>query len=384
MTVEDFGEVQALISILLQIGALLTIIGYITINLISNNKDKQTLSVILELEKLAYFLAAIIALILIGSSFYLKEALNFNSILPLATLPIILGLSVPLVVRNSYLQAQHKFRDVSVSGVFISSGRLFFAIILVSFGLRSFGAIAGIFLAYLAALFYVSAKTKGVLPLLNIPTSLKTMKSIIKTKIIRRELKYGVTIFIALFSITLLYTADVIIVRKYFSATEAGLYSGIATIARIIFFATGSIAGVLLPSIKIKSESNENKRVLIKSLILISALGGSILFAFIFMSEFITKMMIGPKYASHAVLLPWLGISIFLTSILNLITMYYIALRKNFIGIAVLFGVISSLLLSFVNHANLISIINNFIIGNILAFVIIASIRLIQKKVYSA
>ncbi len=73
--------------------------------------------------------------------------------------------------------------------------------------------------------------------------------------------------------VSLLSVADVLIIKHYFDAETTGLYSGIATIARIIFFVTASISGVLLPHIKLTNRVEENLKTLRKAFGIIFVLG---------------------------------------------------------------------------------------------------------------
>ena len=362
MAVEDFGEVQALISIYLQLGIILTVFGYIVVNIVSNDgRDDKKTEFVLKLEEIAYFLTFAVSFVIIIFSNNLKNYLNFHSFYPFIALALLLITTVPLTFRTSYLQAKHLFWSLSLTGMLFSGGKLLFAVLLVWFGLKSFGAIAGLVIANGVALFYVIKKTK-----ISILGSLSVFKKVFRTAIsdqMKKELKYGIFIFIILISMTLLYTADVVIVRLYLPSTEAGLYSGVAVIARIIFFATASVSGVLLPSVKL-SKSKENNKLLKMALFAVFLIGGTLLIIFSFFPEIIINLLISSKYEAYSGILPRASLFLFLSSIANILFTYCIALRKYFAAYIAGFGVFIVFVLSLLNHASAFAIVNNFIITN--------------------
>ena len=190
--------------------------------------------------------------------------------------------------------------------------------------------------------------------------------------VIKKELKYGLLILATTLTVTFLYTADIIIVKHYFPNDTAGIYSGIAVIARIIFFITGSVVGVLLPSIKIKDGNNENSRILRKAMILIMILGGTVLIVFSLFPEFAINLLIGDRYLVYANLLPRMSLVLFLVSIINLLSNYMLALRNYCLAFVSVAGISIISIVSIFRHETLVQIINNFLFGSIfILFVLI-------------
>ena len=367
MKVEDFGEVQSLLSLSAQAGIILGIFGTISVNIVTNSEgDKQKLTILARLYRVAFWLNVAISLIMVVLSVQLKHFFNFDSFLPFVILAVSLLISNPFTFLRSYLQGKKEFKAVSWSGIIISAGRLFFAVLLIYLGFAVLGAFAAIVISNLLALGFVYLKTKK---------RFRLKKSAEKEEpgAVWRELKYGILIFFATGFVTFLYTTDVLVVKHYFSPEEAGFYSGISTIARIIFFVTGSVAGVMLPSIKLKNSFQENSQILKKALLLVLLIGGGVFLTFVLFSATITNLLIGSRYVVDAHLLPRLGLLSFLVSIINLMFIYFLALRKYFLIPVTLLG-LSVVSLSFLFfHASLIQVINSFLLGSFLAlFLIIA------------
>lgn len=366
MTVADFGEVQTLLSLVAQTGVFLGIFNIIVVNIVANAEGgEEKLKIISRLYRFALFASLAFALALAGGSPWLERFFNFQSFWPFISLALILALSVSVTFRRAYLQAMKDFWAVSLAGIIGTAGRLIFAVMLVYLGFASFGAISAIVIANLFILLYVYAKTRSRF-------FLKLSVEEEKPRGLKKELKYGFLIFCASGFVTFLYTSDILFVKHYFPAAEAGLYSGIATIARAIFFITGSVAGVLLPSIKIRNPFAKNHQIFKKALALITLIGGGTGLTFSLFSDTVIRYSIGGKYASMAGTLPKMSLFLFLASVINLFFVYFLALREYLlIPIAFLSGALVAGL-SFFRHESLNAVINNFLFSSIFTLVWLA------------
>lgn len=357
MSIEEFGEVQTLISLFMQLAIIVGVFKIITVNIVSNQDSEKAKIIILMLQKLAFFVVAVLCGVIIILSPFLKSFFHFNSFYPFISLAVILGIGLVLSFREAILQGVHNFKALSISSIILSSGRLVFAVVLVYFGWSSFGAISAIIIAQSIALIYVIIKTRHTFNFRGWNIKIDSR--------VKPELKYGFLIFAVTLCIAFLYTADVMIVKHYFPADIAGHYSGISVIARIIFFITGSTVGVLLPSIKMNGNNKENSKTLQKAIFLILALGGTTLIVFALFPEFVINLLIGNRYLAYANLLPRLSLLLFLVSIINLLSHYLLALRNYGLAVISVLGISVIALISFFHHNTLIQVINNFLFGSI-------------------
>lgn len=385
MSVEEFGEVQTLISLFAQLAIIIGAFRIIVVNIVSNQEREAnfaeqklfsgTKETILMLKKIALYFALAMSAIVIILSPWLKSFFNFNSFYPFISLAIILIISVPITFRGAILQGRHNFKALSLNGIIFSSGKLIFAVILVYIGWSSFGAISAIIIAQCLALLHLISKTKHFL-------DFKKQKIKIDNRI-KKELKYGLLILTATLSVTFLYTADIIIIKHYFPSDVAGIYSGMAVVARIIFFITGSIVGVLLPSIKIRDGNGENGKILKKAMVLIMVLGGTVLIVFSLFPEFAINLLIGDRYLDYAHLLPRMGLILFLVSLINLLSNYMLALRNYSLAIVSVAGISAICIISIFRHETLIQIINNFLFGSIFILFLLVLISWKVRKAES-
>ncbi len=179
------------------------------------------------------------------------------------------------------------------------------------------------------------------------------------------ELKYAGLVLAGSLTITALYSIDIIVVKHYFDAHTAGLYAGVATVARIIFFLTGSISQVLIPSVKLGNSPQQNIQVLRKSTLLLVAIGGAALAVFWLVPGLIMRTLMGNEYAEYAWLLPRLSLVIFIVSVVNLFILYYMALRQYAIGFIAIIGLAVTCGLVGMNHDSLQAVVDSMLYGTL-------------------
>jgi len=365
-----FGEVQALISLFLQVTIFLTVLGLVTINIVANYKDEERRNaVVLEFEKLALLVSGAVLMLTIIFQNQLMRLLQFESGAPFILLMVALVASVPLVFRGSFLRGKKRFGLASTGNILAAAGKLLFSGLLILLGYGTAGAIGGLICAQIAASIFV-AEQAGVLGLKR-PAG-QSLFRLPSYKLLRPELGYGLLVLIGSFVVTFLYSIDVLVVKHFFSPEAAGLYAGVASVARIIFFLTASIALVLMPMVRLENEPEENRRLLIKSLALCIGVGLPAVVLFVFAPGSVVGLLMGGEFETAASLLPSLSVAIFLVSILNLFVAYFLALRRFGIAPIVLAGASLTFGLMVTNHATLQAVVNSLLIGSFATLAILA------------
>lgn len=365
---EGFGEVQALVSLFLQLTIFLNVLSMITVTVVTNYKNRaEAHAVVFELEKLALLVSLVGFGLVAVMAEPLKQAFHFTSGWPFLLIALAVVVGVPMTFRGSYLRAIKKFGQTSIVGIIGAAGKLVFSTGLVFLGLGTAGAIGGIVAAQLVALGYAASKARrGGLIVKNI--------SYFKLPNLQRllpELKYAVLVFIGSFVITLLFSIDALVVKYLFDATTAGLYAGIATVARIIYFLTASVVLVLLPSVSLRHTRAQNRAVLFKSLALIFVLGVPTLLVCILFPEFMIGHLMGANYLAYAHLLPLLSVAIFIISLINLLLMYFIALHRRGVAIVAIIGAVTTFGLMAINHATLEAVVNDLLFGSLTMMIVL-------------
>lgn len=355
----EFGDVQAIISLITQVGVIFGAFSIVVVNITTNFENvKKRDAIIVQLQKIAFIIVGIIILVLLLGISELKSFLNFSSMYPFMVLALMLPILATSVFRAAYLQGSGRFGELSLNGVIGAATKLMFASIFVLLGLGSAGATFGLLLAGLASYAYLYFRTKN-----DINLSRKQVHIELGQGSVVAEIKYGFLVLFATALTTLFFTLDVLLVKHYFDPIEAGLYSGISAIAKILYFAVGPVAGVLLSSIKIRHSFRENGAILAKSLLISILVGGSGLLLFYLFHDIVIKVLIGQKYLVLSQLLPKAGLVMFLAALTNVLVFYFLALRRfDLIGVTII-GVSSVLFLINRDHSSISRILDDMLVG---------------------
>ena len=373
-----FGEIQVLVSLFLQFTIFLNVLTLITVNIAVNYKDSEKAHrMIFELEKLAsYFAVGILAFSLIGGEF-LRSSLKFDSMLPFVALALAMLASIPLTFRSAYARGRKKFGIASVSQLLGAGTKIVFSVMLVMLGLGVTGAIFGIVGAQLVAFLYAARWAARLGFERPADTNYTTLPNL---KLVAPELKYAAVAFVGLLTITLMMSIDVIAAKYYFDARTAGLYAGIATVARIVFFLAAPIAQVLMPLVKIDESPQENRALLLRSLALTIVVCGGFVGICAVMPEFIVKILMGVDYITYAYLLAPLALAICIISITNLICMYYLSLRRKMVMVVGIIGFAATLSFMVMWHSSLQALVYSMLTASILTLSATGTYVLVNLK----
>ncbi|HSX27234.1 MAG TPA: oligosaccharide flippase family protein [Patescibacteria group bacterium] len=358
MTPSDFGEVQALFALYMQATILLNILSLITIHTTVEvpeiDKSNQILA---GLERFALIVTVSfvgLGLLFVGQ---LRDFLHFSDVKPFVALLLAVLISVPLVFRMAFLRGRKMFaRSVIIDGAG-SAAKLVIGPVLVIMGYKTFGAVAGLAISQVISLgigiwWASQAGLKG-----------SALNKSVELKQIYPQLRYGLAIFVASSVITGLLSMDIIAAKHYFSPYDAGLYAGISTVARIVYFLVAPLTGVLITMVSARQSMAKNRLRLSGSLVLIGSIGGFALIVLTIFPRLIIKLLVGSKYLAYADYLPRLGLVMLVLSFTNALLLYGIALKRFYLNRSAVIALLGTILLLYINHSHVKDVINNLLIG---------------------
>jgi O-antigen/teichoic acid export membrane protein len=275
------------------------------------------------------------------------------------------------IVNYAFLQAKLAFGFgvlVMFSNAFI---KFLLGVIFVSLSYSVTGAVGAILAGTIFAYFF------SFLPLKSIFTTKTKAVSINTTEII----KYGIPSVLTLFGLTSFISSDIILVKHFYDPIEAGLYAGLSTIGRIIFYIVAPIGSVMFPII-VRQHTNKEKFTNTFILSLVLALIPSIIIS-VFYATFpeiaITLILKKKEFLKVAPLLGFFGLYITIYSALYLIATFYLSIKQTKIYIPIVFCAILQIILLSLFHQSFFQVI---LISFVLIFILfIASLLYFFGKI---
>lgn len=345
-----FADIAILITLLLVLSFLGMTFQIATTKFTVTLQETERVSLIVFFNKVAIILGISIGLLLFIFSKNLQEIFQTRT----ATMFTIFGFSIPfyflMSIKRGIDQGKNYFYNLSKSYLYEMLGRLIFTYLL----LIIFPKIA---ISNIVAFGILTSILFGLLPIKTFKIKKYIQK--IETANWLREVRlfFFITAFYELTQI-IINNSDIILVKHFFPNYEAGLYSSIALIGRVIYFVSWMFIMLLLPKvILLKKQGRETKGVLINYISYIAILSLSIILFSAIFSKQIILIMFGEDYLIIGNIL-WkyaLATSIFV--IANLLTYYYLSIN-NYIPVFVsaIFGILQIILI-FYYHQTLSQVI---------------------------
>lgn len=238
---------------------------------------------------------------------------------------LIFGLAIPLYflisVNRGLYQGQNGLRKMAITYQTEMLSRLFITIATVIF-------LPNIHTSIAVALGIVISLIFGLFPFQkNIVVMVKTIhKTSLDTKSIFTF--FALTAFYE-FTQIIINNSDILLVKHYFSNTDAGLYSSLALIGRVVYFVAWMFVMLLLPKvIQLKKEGKNTQPILMKYVLYIALLSTVIVAGTYLFPEMIVKILFGNSFISIGPLLWKYALATSIFAIANIFAYYFLSIDK--------------------------------------------------------
>ncbi|MBU4353029.1 MAG: oligosaccharide flippase family protein [Nanoarchaeota archaeon] len=346
----DYGTINGLLSFNYLVIVILTFIQLIVAGLASKsialgNKGQLTYLFKYSKKKLIFIGVGLSILFLILSPL-IKDFFNFESIFPLQLWSLFIVFWFLLPINRGLLQGMQSFKKLGINYVLEGLTKLFGGFIFIKLG---FG-ISGVMLAIILSI---------LIPYLFSILQLRNILNFKPEKIDFIFSKDSFFTLATLFSLTFFYTADVLLVKHFFENTIAGLYSSIALLGRIIFFAASSVSMVLFPKVsQLHHLGKKHFRTLYYSLFLVILVGAPFLLIYLLFPNVVISSLFGSDYFVYSSLLWKFGLIMILFTLVYTISFYNLAIKKYMgVYLLILFNILQTIFI-LIFHNNIGQIIS--------------------------
>lgn len=320
----NYGVLASIVSILYYLMVPTTTIAVIVMKFtaeyeIEGNRGK-THSLFVRLTKQLLAISAVIFVVMAAASPLIASFLNFDSVVPILLVSAVILVTYVLPINRGIMQGQQKFGTLSVNLILETVIKLAVGIALVFAGFAVNGAVIGIVLAMAVAYAF------SFLPLRKIFS--ETSAGIAS---LREVWTYSVPVFVTLLCLNSYYSIDIILVKHFLPAVDAGHYSGLSILGKIVVFASLAIVGVMFPIVAGKHKAEERHgHILGYTLGMVGLVSGAIVASYAVAPELLIKILFGVKYLPVAPYLAIFGASMFMLSISGALANYFLAINKTF------------------------------------------------------
>lgn len=359
---EQYGVIGSLLSMFLIISVatntILTVVMKYTAQYYAQNQSAAIVTLQKRLSRWLFIGSIIIAGICLALSAPISKFLNIDSVWPVVVLSLSFLFIFTAPVYRGVLQGLQRFGRLSWSLIIDSAGKLIVGLLLVWLGWSVIGGIAGIVVGTLLGLlsaWWFSRDTR-----IQAGRPFGEWKGI---------WTYCLPVAVVMLATTLLYSIDVILVKHYFSATDAGHYTALSQLGKIIVFGTSAIAGVMFPMIAAKFAKRENFRPIFwKAVWLVVGLSSLAVLIYFLAPNFVIGLLYGAEYLPGANLLGYVAVFMALFSVINVLVQFFLSIKDYGALMPLVVGCVAQVLLIVLFHQSLYQVI--FIIDCCLASIV--------------
>ena len=284
--------------------------------------------------------------------------------------------SLLLPVGRGALQGLQRFVLLGMNGVLNASLKLLFGIILVSVGFGVSGALGAVVIATVFALV----------------AALVPVRSLFKQKSSEFDFfglyKYTFPAMVAMFCFTVPANFDVIIVKHFFAAHDAGLYTATSVLGKILIFLPMAISMVMFPKVSEMHTQNKGTFGLLNRCLIYTGMlsGVAAIGCFSFPSS-VARIVFGSEYIGAAPLIRLYGVAMFFFSLTVVVMFYNLAVHS--LGYVYIFAFFTFLLIGLLSlfHSSLMEMITILVVIEVMLFFssylyTVQQRKIVRKEVY--
>jgi O-antigen/teichoic acid export membrane protein len=257
---KGFGHATVVYTILTLISAVTLSFQIISTKVVAQQSTAEGKSAVYRvLHQAAWGCGILVALILFLFQRPIADYLNLPDPILVALLAIGAAFYVPLGSRRGYIQGTYGFRRLATNLVIEGACRLGGSVLLVLLGFGVNGVIAAntaaVAVAYLASMPKLAARIPNPLHL----------------SYVIREIGHAAVFYAGQ---VLINNCDIVLVKHFFDAREAGVYAAVAMVGRVIFAFSSAVVNSMFPLVAgTRDEERKDLKVIATSLLLVLGIG---------------------------------------------------------------------------------------------------------------
>ncbi|MFH1258568.1 MAG: oligosaccharide flippase family protein [Elusimicrobiota bacterium] len=347
---------------------------------VSNLKVSENLGEINHLIRQSFFrlfaVGLLGAMVIVILSPGIARFLKLDDFKPVWVVALLIPLILTAPVGFGLLQGLQRFVVLGMSTFVATIFRLISGVLFVWAGWGISGALGGLLTQNIFTLLIIFWVTR----------SLFKEERLIKQTSRQDIYTYFIPVAIALSSLAVLTNIDMLLVKHYFTAEEAGFYSAASLLGKAVVFLAGGVILIMFPKVsELDAQKKQTFLLLKKSLVysIIIALTSALIFTAA--PNLLIKILFGKKYISAApALLIDFGYAMIPLILLNVIVNYNLAIHRWKFLYFLVGGTIVHCLLLTVFHRSLQQVILVIGVSGLVNFLLLGLLTYGEKNAHSA
>ncbi|MBF0344684.1 MAG: oligosaccharide flippase family protein [Nitrospirae bacterium] len=329
LSVKTYGEMNTLMSILLVLSFPVSSITLFLTKSLSHNCALGRYETVKKFIAKTYKLVLTIGIItsIAGSLFsgLTSRLLKIDSILPVILLFMSTGVYVLVPINIAILQGFHRFKILSFITAAISLFKYAIGVTLVAAGFGLNGTIIGLMLSYVltAYISYIPIRAE----LKNTRWSFNDNPSNASDV----SLSFLIPVTVASLAFAILIQTDLLLVKYFFSPSEAGIFSSAAIIAKSLLYVPIAIVTTLLPMVASNiARAEKTISLIIKAFVITIVLSGGGTVVLNVFPETIISVFFGAKFLPASKIVGLYALAMLPMTLVMVLINYNIARDKTF------------------------------------------------------
>ena len=273
---------------------------------------------------------------------------------------VALMLTLILVVQRGIYSGAQRFGTFTLSNVIEAVGKALLGAVLPLAGFGALGALVGLDIALALAFVY----TTWQFVQFGAPAAALVLAW-------RRILATSSNIALSVSAITVMTLFDVILVKHYFPAEIAGLYSASSLAGRALFTVLAFVPTIIMPKAAERLAARRSPRSLLAQAgVLVLLIGGTALAVFAFAPRLVIAIIAGKAYLDAAPLVFSYGCALVMLASANIAAMYKIGLHRFDFTVPLIAVMAGEIVAVSFHHASLAAVIQTLVIGHGMALAV--------------
>lgn len=319
----DYGTLASLISLLYLLSIPVFALCLVVVKFVSTFKGQKNLGIIkrffLRLNKKIFLFGLGGVLLFLLLTPFLTSFLHLDSLWLLVMVIVIVFVNLFMATNRAFLQGILSFGFLSSSIALEIVIKLGLAVFLVWLGFKVNGAVFAVLIGMVCAYFFT------LFPLRKFLKKKESKEKIDWSSMVR----YGLPVFFSIFAFTSLFTTDIVLVRHFLPSHQAGFYSALAVMGKIVYYASYPVVMVMFPLVSERQANGREYHSLLPiSLGLVGIICLGITGIYFLLPSLMIKILFGSAYLPIAPYLGTFGIFLTFYSLSFLLTNFYLSVGQ--------------------------------------------------------